>query len=156
MKSGELMKELANHPMLKSQMSMQMQLGLPYLEKKNDKLCVSFKPHRQEYKDGKLLYYPHQYEVTFVYPFKKIVYFSVLAYQGSINESGPVCRQDAEWMLHMGNHAVAELYDACDRVLGFQEKDKKVSNVSIDKYQKLYWNTVEKLGLTDLYKDGIE
>lgn len=152
MKMEELMKELANHPVLKSQMSMQMQLGLPYLEKKHDRLCISFKPHRQEYRENKLLYYPHQYEVTFVYPFKKIVYFSVVAYQRPVDVSEPVCLQDAEWMLHTGNHTVQELYDACDRVFGFQEKDKKVSSVSIDKYQKLYWSTVEKLGLMDVYK----
>lgn len=153
MKTEELMKELAGHPVLKSQMSMQMQLGLPYLEKKNDRLCISFKPHRQEYKDGRLLYYPHQYEVTFVYPFKKIVYFSVVAYQHPVNAAEPVCRQDADWMIHTGNHALGELYEACDRVLGFQKKDKKVSNLSIEKYQKLYWSTAEKLGLIDLYKD---
>lgn len=154
MKTKELLKELAMHPIVTSQMSMQMQLGLPYLEKKNDRLCISFRAHRQDYKEGKLLYYPHQYEMTFVYPFKKIVRFSALAYERTVDTSAPVCQADAQWMLKTGNRAIQELYEACDRVLEYQEKDKKVSNVSIEKYQKLYWSTVEQLGLMELYKDG--
>ena len=49
------------------------------------------------------------------------------------------------------NGPVKELYAACDRVLSFQEQDGRVSDMSVDKYQKIYRETVEKLGLAGLY-----
>lgn len=176
MKSSDLVKNLAMHPVLASEMSMRMQMGLPYLERRNGKLCMSFKPHREEFEQGNIAYYKPQYEVVFIYPFNHIAKFEVLAYvsedisvseqndemnsskieDGKGQASQPVCRIETEYMLQSGKRLISELFDACDRILDFQEKDGKVSDVSITKYQKLYQDTVEKLGLTAVYGDGTE
>lgn len=151
MDSLKVIKEIISNPMLKSNMSLQMQLGLPYLEKKNDKLCMSFKPHIEAPVFTNIEYYEPQYELELVYPFKKIIKFVNLNFERSINNTEPVAKVDIKELASSGKTVLNELYAACTRVLEFQEQDGKVSDVSIKKYQKVYFETVEKLGLTAVY-----
>ena len=149
--SENIVKELMNHPVIRTELPMQMLLGLPCLEKKAGRLCMSFKPHREEYQDGKVIYYPQQFELSFVYPFKRLVCFRNLMFERKIDITEPVCSVEAAWLTERGAELMKELYAACDRVLSFQEQDGRVSDMSVDKYQKTYRETVEKLGLTGLY-----
>ena len=151
MDSLKIVKEIISNPTLKENMSLQMQLGLPYLEKKNEKLCMSFKPHMEQYVDGNIEYYAPQYDVELIYPFKKIIKFINLSYETAVDTSVPVAKIDAKELSSVGAGYMNELYAACTRVLEFQEQDGKVSDVSIKKYQKTYYDIVEKLGLTALY-----
>ncbi len=151
MNSLKIIKEIVSNPTLKENMSLQMQLGLPYLEKKKEKLCMSFKPHMEKYVDGNIEYYAPQYDLELVYPFKKIIKFINLSYEITVDKSVPVAKIDAKELSSVGVGYMNELYDACTRVLEFQEQDGKVSDVSIKKYQKSYYDVVKKLGLTALY-----
>lgn len=152
MDTKTLFQELTKHPVVRSEMSMQMLLGLPYLEKKAGLLCMRFYPHREAYKDGCVEYFPAQYELAFVYPFKKICHFSNLTLEQGVDAAQPVCRVEAAWLADKGAALMNELYAACDRVLSFQEKDGKVSDLSVAKYQAAFWETVKKLGLEELYQ----
>lgn len=154
MDSLKVIREILSNPMLKSNMSLQMQLGLPYLEKKRDKLCMSFKPHMEKLVDGKVAYYAPRYSLALVYPFKKIVKFLDLSYEMAVDTSAPVAEIDAGELASTGAACMNELYDACTRVLEFQEQDGKVSDMSIQKYQRAYYDTALKLGLTALYGNG--
>lgn len=154
MKSEELIKELSRHPLVISSVAMQMQMGIPYLRKKNGRLCMSFRPHREEYADGMIEVYAQQYELEFAYPFRQVIHFDNFLYSKEPEVSEPVARIDGEWMLRRGKYILRELYEACDRVLKFQEMDGQVSDVSISKYQKTYWETVESLHLDALYGGG--
>ena len=151
MNSLKIIKEIISNPILKENMALQMQLGLPYLEKKNEKLCISFKPHMENYVDGNIEYYAPQYDIELVYPFKKIIKFINLSFETTVDTSVPVAKVDAKELSSVGAGYMNELYEACTRVLEFQELDGKVSDLSITKYQKVYYDTVEKLGLTALY-----
>ena len=151
MNSENIVKELMNHPVIRTELPMQMLLGLPYLEKKEGRLCMSFRPHREEYQDGRVAYYAPQFELTFVYPFKRLVCFRNLMFEREINITEPVCSVEASWLTEQGAEIMRELYAACDRVLSFQEQDGRVSDMSVGKYQKAYQEAVEKLGLGALY-----
>ena len=115
MKNTEnMVKELMNHPVIRAELPMQMLLGLPYLEKKDGRLCMSFKPHREEYQDGKVIYYPQQFELSFVYPFKRLVCFRNLMFERKIDITEPVCSVEAAWLTERGAELMKELYAACD------------------------------------------
>ncbi|MGN0106862.1 MAG: hypothetical protein ACI4A5_04090 [Hominilimicola sp.] len=147
----ELMIKLNGTPIVRGEIAMETQLGIPFAEKKRDRLCISFKPHREEAKDGKMQFYPNQYEVEFVYPSNHVVRFSNLTYKKSVDISAPVCETDMQVMLGAGKYALNALYDELTELLVFWEKDKSVSDAAIKKYQKSYYNTVKKLGLEKLY-----
>lgn len=151
-KSENLIKELMNHPIIRTELPMQMILGLPYLEKKAGRLCMTFMPHREEYRDGFVEYYPRQFEVTFLYPFRRLASFRNLTLEKEISAQEPVCRVEASFLTGQGVRLITELYEACDRLLSFQKQDGKVSDTSISKYQQTFWSTVEKLGLAPLYR----
>ena len=84
MNAKELVAQLARHPVVSSDMAMQMQLGLPYLEKRNGKLCISFKPHQEVLQDGMISFFAPQYEIAWVYPFNRLIHFDNLLYSSSV------------------------------------------------------------------------
>ena len=155
MDAKELVKKLAQHPLVKSDMPLQVQLGLPYLENRGGKLCISFKPHRELCVDGKLAFYPQQYEIAWAYPFEKVIYFSNLSYtiesDKEVDASKPVACVSLDRMAGGGKYLLEELYSECTRVLTFREQEGKVSDVMLRKYQRFYYETARQLGLSALY-----
>ena len=149
MESRQLMKDLAVHPLVRSQMAMQMQLGLPYLEKRNGELFLRFLPHKEELQGETLLYYAPQYELEFIYPFQKVTYF-----RNNLSGEVPLAQIDALWLAENGKLILDELYNALSRVLTFREEDGQVSELSVSKYQQAYWMCVKRLGLEALYGEG--
>ena len=126
-------------------------MGIPYLEKRNDKLCIFFKPHKELYKNGVYEFYAPQYTVAWVYPFKHLVQFENLLYSEHLVCSEPVKQISGTLYLKKSRYILNELYQECSKVLSFQERDGKVSDVSLKKYQTKYWDTVCELGLNDIY-----
>lgn len=147
----ELMDRLAKSPFVGSEISFQMQLGLPKLKKMGGELCICFRPHKEEYQAGKLCFFPAQYEIVWAYPFNHVVLFRNLAYTNEISAEEPLHTVDADWMLDIGRHYMRELYDACSEVLSFREEYGKVNETVLRKYQKTWENTVRQLGLGALY-----
>lgn len=151
MDAKELVNRLAQHSLVKSEMPLQVQLGLPYLDLRAGKLCISFKPHRELCNNGMIEFYPQQYEIAWVYPFHKVIHFSNLAYERELDASEPVGYISLDRMAGGGKYLLEELYAACSRVISFWERDGQVSDVMLKKYQRLYYETAERLGLSALY-----
>lgn len=155
MDAKELVKRLAQHPLVKSDMPLQVQLGLPYLELKGRKLCISFKPHRELCANGRIAFYPQQYEIAWAYPFEKVIRFANLAYEKEIDASKPVGCISLDWMAGGGRYLLEELYSECSRVITFWEKEGKVSDVMLKKYQRLYYETAGQFRLSALYGEKL-
>lgn len=153
MNANEMMEKLARSPAVHANIGMQMQLGLPYLEKKNGKLCVSFLPHREECRDNAMQFFTPQYKITWVYPFDRIVFF-----ENSLYGDEPVVPQlvqtiPLERYAQRGKYILLDLFEQCSRVLSMQERDGDVSDVTLKRYQKAYYEAVQELGLTKVYGD---
>lgn len=151
MNAEELVKKLSNSPIVRSEVSMQMQLGLPWLEMKNGELCIRFRPHKEEYRNGKMRFFAPLYEIEWVYPFEHVILFRNLTYEDRIDTKTPLHEVGGDWVLGIGKHYTKELYEGCSEVLSFREKNGRVNDIVISKYQNLYRKSVERLELQKLY-----
>lgn len=147
----ELVNKLADSPIVRSEISLQMQLGLPYLEMRNNELCIRFQPHREEYKGGKMQFFTPLYEIVWVYPFEHVICFRNMVYEEKIDVTTPVHEANGEWVLGIGKYYMKELYKECSELLSFREQNGTVNEMMVSKYQSLYQKTVERLGLQKLY-----
>lgn len=154
MNAQEMMEKLVRHPMLYSNIGLQMQLGLPYLEKRHGKLCVSFLPHREACENGNILFFAPQYKITWVYPFERVVFFENSLYYDAPDLAQPLGTMPLERYGERGKFLLKDLYAQCTDVLQLYERDKTVSEVTLRRYQKVYFETVQALGLTGLYGEG--
>ena len=91
MEARDLMKKLALHPVIQTSMALGMQLGLPWLEKKKGMLLLGLKPHKEIYESDGVAFYPQQYEITWAYPFTRIVLFRDLTLESEIDTHTPIC-----------------------------------------------------------------
>lgn len=153
MDAREVVKKLSQHPVVTNDMAMQVQLGLPYLERKNGELCISFKPHTERLNGEDVEFYKPQYEITWVYPFNHLISFENLCYSQNIDLTTPIAKMPLKYYSRHGVYMVEQLYEKCTRVLTFQEKDGDVSELSLRKYQRAYYETVRDLGLGSVYGD---
>lgn len=154
MNAKELVAKLARHPVVVSDMAMQVQLGLPYLEKRNGRLCISFKPHHEAVQNDSIAFYAPQYEIAWVIPSERLISFDNLLYSSDVDLENPVQTVRVCDYAMRGTYLVEELYRACSRVLSIQETDGTVSDVTLKKYQKFYFETVRDLELEAVYGDG--
>ena len=154
MDAKEVIKKLSQHPVVTNDMAMQIQLGLPYLEKRNGKLCISFEPHVERLNGEKIDFYKPQYSIAWVYPFDRLIFFQNLSYSDNIGLTEPVVSISLKDYSRHGVYMVEQLYEKCTRVLTFQEKDGKVSDLSLKKYQQAFNEVVRDLGLEAVYGDG--
>lgn len=151
MNAMEMMEKLIRHPVVHANIGMQMQLGLPYLEKRNGKLCVTFLPHREDYRDGMMEFFTPQYRITWAYPFERTVFFENRLYSENPETTKMVHTIPMERYAERGRFLLKDLYEQCSNVLAVYERDKAVSDVTLRKYQKAYFETVQELGLTGVY-----
>lgn len=149
----ELVKTLSAHPVVEENMAMQVQLGLPYLEKRNGRLCIRFLAHREDYRDGEIDVYAPQYQIAWAYPFHKLVFFQNEMYSRQGDWSAPVCTLSAKRLGGRGKYILLELYEQCSRVLTIQERDGDVSDVTLRRYQRAFNEAVRELGLTRVYEE---
>lgn len=152
MEAAEVIRMLSKHPVVTLDMAMEVQLGLPYLEKKNDTLCISFKPHRQIPEDGILSFYNPQYVLTWAYPFQRLVHFRNLCYFEDIVPEKPVCQLELQDYARRGSYYIAELFKECSWVMSEMEQYGMVSDMAVRSYQKRFFETVGKLGLEAVYR----
>ena len=152
----EILAKIQRHPVVYSEMGMEMQLGIPYLEEENEKLFISFRPHREVIENNQILFYPALYEIEFIYPFKHITFFQNLLYKKEyfmIDYKKPICQVNADRFKGRGFYILNELYSACEKILSFYEKDNKISDIMLKNYQYQYWEAVERLHLKELYEE---
>lgn len=151
MDAKKLVDQLARHPIVQTEMAMQMQLGLPYLERRNGKLCISFRPHKEILRDNMIEFYPQQYKLAWVYPFNHLIQFENLLYSGAEDYSVPIRKMSLSHYTSVVMYAVEALYAECNRVLTLQQRDGRVSDVALRYYQRAYYEAAEQLGLMALY-----
>lgn len=154
MDAREVVKKLSQHPVVTNDMAMQVQLGLPYLERRNGKLCISFKPHAERLNGEHIEFYNPQYEIAWAYPFVHLISFQNLRYSQNLQLAAPVAQIPLKYYSKYGVYMVEQLYESCTRVLTFQERDGKVSDLSLRKYHQAYYEVVRDLGLETVYGDG--
>lgn len=151
MDAKTLIDRLYASQLMRNELPMQMQLGLPFLEEKGGELCIRFRPHREEFLNGTIAIFPQIYEVAWVYPFEHIILFRNLLYEQKIDTKTPICSRNGDWMLGIGKHYLNELYEACGEVLSFREETGTINSAVLGKYQEIYRKTVARLGLEQLY-----
>lgn len=152
MDAKQLMDRLADSPLVRNEIALQMQMGFPWLSWQGGELSISFKPHREDFDSGVIRVYAPQYEAAWVYPFAHVTHFCDLAYtENTPDLSAPLAELDAQWMLSIGKAYLQELYEACTHVLTFREEHGMVTDVVLRRYQELYRKTAVHLGLEALY-----
>lgn len=154
MDAKAVIKKLSQHPVVTNDMTMQVQLGLPYLERRNGKLCISFRPHMERLDGESIDFYRPQYGIVWAYPFERLMFFENLSCSQNIDLTEPVANIPLKDYSSHGVYMVEQLYEKCTRVLAFQEKDGKVSDLSLRKYQQAYCEVVRDLGLEAVYGDS--
>lgn len=153
MDARKLMDKLSASSLVRAELPLSMQLGLPYLDERNGELCISFRPHREEIVDGRLTLFPQLYELAWVYPFEHAILFRNLLYEQEIDVRKPVCSCDCDWLLDIGKYSMNGLYDACSEVLSFREEAGTINDAVLGRYQELYRKTVQRLGMEQFYLD---
>lgn len=147
-----LIKKLAQSAFVQSEVSMQMQLGLPWLKKQGERLLICFRPHIEEYRNGNLEIYGHQYEVAWVYPFVHLAYFRNLAVEGYASRQ-ILYTIPGDKLLEYNQYLMRDIYADCTRMLDYMEQDGQVSDLMVRKYQQSFLEKVDRLGLSALYQD---
>ena len=153
MEMRQIVEAVAQSSFVCENIAMSVQLGLPYLDKMGNRLCLRFLPHKQMLQGQQVLFFQPQYELVLVYPFTQVVRFSNLTATQNRPAPEPVCCVDKQFYLSEASYAITELYEACDRVLSFQEQDGSVSDSSIQRCQAAFWETVEALELIPVYTE---
>lgn len=151
MNAQEMIEKLVRHPVTHGNMGLQMQLGLPFLEKKNGKLCVTFLPHREDCRDGMMAFFTPQYRITWVYPFEQMVFFENRLYSQMPEAVKVEHTLPVERYAERGRFLLKDLYAQCSDILAAYERHSKVSDVTLQKYQNAYFETVQTLGLSGIY-----
>ena len=166
----DIERELLRHPLIMGEMGIQMQLGLPWLYRHREDLCLCYKPHREVYQDDTLWIYGAQYELCLVYPSRHIIRFVNLYYERGCRKAEPVCGINGQWMMKEGRQYLEKLYMECSRALqvwtdgdegeertgretreGREEEKRASKEAAILQYQSLFKETAERLGLLTLY-----
>lgn len=151
MDTKELLHELANSDIVKAEIPLGLQLGLPWLEKRNGVLCICFLPHREELDGETICYYPPQFEIAWVWPFEHLASFHRLTLDGPIDMEKPVCTLGVKRLVSTGKFGMDELYQESTKILKKIEYNGAISDAWIESYQNKYKKLTEILGLTALY-----
>lgn len=151
MNAENLLNKLSASPFVRAELPLSMQLGLPYLDKRNGELCISFRPHREEVINGQLALFPQIFELAWVYPFEHPILFRNLLYEKDIDTQKPVCSCRCDWLLGIGKYSMTSLYDACSEVLSFREESGTINDAVLGRYQELYRKTVQRLKMEQFY-----
>lgn len=143
--------ELSRHPVIKNDMDIEMQLGLPFLEKKSDRLFVSFRPHKEYFRNGSMEYYEPVYEVSWIYPSKRLVYFKDLYYEDGKDFRKPLHTISEKQLLSKAKYLFAEIYRECSRCLDLWDRDGVISDITVKKYNTMLEEAILGLGLDTIY-----
>lgn len=151
MNAIELVQKLSQSDFIMSELPLALQLGLPWLEERNGKLCICFLPHLEEFKENRIYYYIPQFEIAWIWPFEHIASFRNLTLEKMVDVSEPLCSIDVDRLLSVGRYGMEELYQECSKVLTIREESGSITSAWVRAYQKRFLNLTETLGLTKLY-----
>lgn len=152
MKLAKFVDDFMASEFVKSELPIQMQLGIPYLFKRNNQLCIAFFPHKEEYAENSISFYERQYLLEVLYPSCKILKFVDLIYDNQLQTARKTKTIGTVNFINSGKYVLNKLYDLGSKILNFYDKYGKVSDIQTEEYQMLFSDTVEKLGLSELYE----
>ena len=151
----ELVKNLAQSQIIQNELPLEMQLGLPYLEKRNGKIIIRFFPHQEVYDEEKVLIYPRKYDIAWVYPFAHLAFFRNLAFDGTEKiekeTSIPLLTISSRRMLSVGKYGMKELFHSCGNLLNLLDENGVVADAIVSRYQNQFFDLVDTLRLRELY-----
>jgi len=148
----EILQKLANSDIVQAEIPLGVQLGLPWLEKQNGKLCICFMAHKEELKDDSILYYSPQFEIAWVWPFEHLASFRRLTLDRTINVEKPLCSLQVNRLLSGRKYRMDELYRECTKILNLMEENGTVTDAWILSYQNMYKKLTNALGLSEIYR----
>lgn len=146
-----LIKKLLKSSIVQSEIPLGLQMGLPWLERRNHSLCICFKPHREELEDEFVCYYPAQYEIAWEWPFEHLASFRKISLDSPVDVSRPCCRISTELLLSVGKHGMDELFCECTTILEHYEQNGSVTDACLRSYQRYYNELVHTLELQAIY-----
>lgn len=147
----KLIEELSRHPIVKNDMDIQMQLGLPFLERSDNRLIISFKAHKEIFRNGNMEYYEPVYELSWDYPSKRLIYFKNLYYEEDRCCNAPLHCIDSKTLLSKVKYLYGEIYNECSRCLDLWDKNGTLSDLTLKKYNAALEDAVKCLGLDCIY-----
>lgn len=147
MKLTAVEQQISNHPLFSLQIPVQMQLGLPELYTEKGVLMLHYRLHRQEYRDGVVLFFPAAFDLVLAYPFRRIVSFTDHCF-GS--QDAPLCQVSGNYLLTRGSELLQALYENADKILGHWQAGEE-SEEDLAAYQAQYQNIIRELHLQALY-----
>lgn len=153
MNINEIMKSIVASSTYRKEVGASFQLGLPKFTVRNNELFVTFYPHLEIYSNQAVSYYPPQYEIELLYPFRHIVLFRNIPYttdKGIASRSEPVRRIPVSDMTKNIN-SIRELFSRADDILRCREKDNADLQSLVLDYNKHYFITAESMGLQAIY-----
>ena len=151
MDTGELLHKLANSEIVQAEIPLGLQLGMPWLEKRNGRLCICFLPHKEELNDKIICYYPPQLEIAWVWPFEHLASFHRMTLERSIDMEKPICTLSVNRLLTTGKFGMDELYRECTTILNLMDNNGTVSDAWVGSYQNKYRKLMDTLGLEAVY-----
>lgn len=151
MNALKLIEELSRHSVMKNDTDIQMQLGLPFLEKKGDKLFICFKPHKETFIGGIMDYYKPLYEIIWAYPSKRLVLFRDLYYENEGAYAKPIKSLSNKILISKLKYFYENVYNECTRCLDSWDKNGTLSDVALKKYNAALEEAIMSLGLDCIY-----
>lgn len=151
MKINDFIDKFMASDFVKTELPIQIQLGIPYLFKRNNQLCVMFCPHKEEYFENSVAIYEKQYLLEVIYPSCKVMKFVDLIHDNKIQSVKKIKETDVSWLTNYGKYIINNLYDSLSEILEFYDRNGKVSDMQIKEYQKNFDDAIERLGLSELY-----
>ena len=142
---------LLSHPVIRSEVAVEMQMGFPFLYQDQGKLCLRYLPHREVVEDGRLVFYAPAYRLEMCYPFKHFMGFVNYALSGNVHGGEGIAEVALDWMLENARRDVEQLYGSCDAVLDEQVRLGGVRPETMDMHHQAFEACVEKMGLRGIY-----
>lgn len=124
-------------------------LGFPYLSFSGKVLLLTFYPHSIRFKEGRVLFYHADCEISLSYPFEHIERFV----RFHPNNLSPVGNMDAFWIANEGKAMVLELYKAFDALIKNIDTGSKDYGIDISAYQEKLKSVIRRFGLEELYQE---
>ena len=153
MKIDEIMKNVVTSSIYRKEVGTSLQLGLPKFTMRNHELFVMFYPHLEIYSNDAVSYYPPQYEIELLYPFRHIVLFRNIHYTTDKNlapHSEPV-RNIPVSDLAANIDYIRVLFSKADEILQCRENDTADLQSLVLDYNKHYYEVAESMGLQVIY-----
>lgn len=151
MNTRKLVARLSKSAVVREELPLQLQLGIPRLERKNGRICLSFLPHREVLRNGNYEVYPALYEIAWVYPFEHLAWFHNLSLERVVNADMWVKLIDEGRMLTLGVHCMMELYAQYDKTFSWFEQHGELNDTMFNACQAKYHEAVQCLELEPLY-----